>query len=120
MKTVVAVLAAVLLALLPGASAQAGPDQREDTVVQEVAVLAETMHHYQDQGRKYPRTMNNKRAKRDLGHEMAPGTKIVKYQRLNGGRDYRICVVHRKGGWATWSTRTTDIRSSGKGRACRF
>ena len=33
---------------------------------------------------------------------------------------FAVEAEHRKGGWATWSTRTTDIKSSGKGRACRF
>ena len=118
--TAVSVLIALLLALVPGSPAQAGPGEREDQVVQEVARLAERMPYYRDQGRPYPRTMDNQRAKRDLGHEMSRGTRIVKYQRLHRGRDYRLCVVHRKGGWATFSTVTRDIRSAGRGAACRF
>ena len=102
------------------AEAAAPAASRAWHALDEGAVLAETMHQYADGGRKYPRTMNNKRAERDLGVEVGRGMKIVKYKRLDRGRDYRLCVVHRKGGWATWSTRTTDIKSSGKGRACRF
>lgn len=116
----VSVLVGLLLALLPVSSAQAGRGEREDDLVTQAAVLAESMHHYVDEGRKYPRTMNNKRAKRDLGVEVERGMRIVKYQRLERGREYRLCVVHRKGGWATFSSRTRDLKSSGRGAACRF
>ena len=120
-KTVVAVLAlcALLLALLPAGTASAGPKSREDVVQREAAVLAELMAKYRDQG-PYPRTFNNKRAKKDLDYEVAEKARIVHYKRLNGGDDYRLCVVHKNGGWATFSSRTGDLKSSGRGAACRF
>lgn len=116
----VTVLLALALALLPGHPAQAAPRDREDDIVRQAAVLAETMHRYEDQGRRYPRTMNNRRAERDLGVEVERGMRIVKYQRLQRGREYRLCVVHRRGGWATFSSRTRDLRSAPRGAACRF
>lgn len=121
-KTAVTVTAllAVLLALLPGPAAQAGPRDREQDLVTQAAILAESMPSYSDQGRKYPRTMNNRKAKRDLDVEVERGMRIVKYQRLDRGREYRLCVVHRKGGWAAFSSRTLDLESGPRGRACRF
>lgn len=114
------IVAALVLALLPGPAAQAGPRERERDLVTQAAVLAETMHQYRDEGRRYPRTMDNRRAKRDLGVEVGRGMRIVKYKRLDRGREYRLCVVHRKGGWATFSSRTRDLESARRGAACRF
>jgi hypothetical protein len=112
------VVGVLLLALPP--SAQAGPREREDDLVTQAAILAETMPTYLDRGRKYPRTMDNRRAKRDLGVEVERGMRIVKYKRLARGREYRLCVVHRKGGWATFHSRTLDLKSAPRGAACRY
>lgn len=119
MKLIATTVLGLMLALLPG-PATADRGEREDDLVTQAAVLAETMQYYADQGRRYPHTMNNERAKRDLGVEVERGMRIVKYKRLERGREYRLCVVHRKGGWATFSSRTRDLKSSGRGAACRF
>lgn len=122
MKRTIAALAtscALAVTLVPGPAAYAGPRSREEVVVHEAAVLAELFAGYHD-ARALPAKLNNKRALRLVGYKLAKHTKIVRYQRTRGGRDYRLCVTHKRGGWATWDSHARDIKSAGRGAACRF
>ena len=120
-KTVVAlsVLCALLLAVLPAATASAGPQDREDVVQYDAAVLAELLGSYSE-SHPFPARLTNKIAKKRFDFEVNKKSTIVRYKRTHGGRDARLCVVHDNGGWATWNTRTRDLKSSGRGHACRF
>ncbi len=109
------VLVVALVALFP-TTAQAGPEKRKSEVRTAVAVLAEVMHH--EGG--YPKKLTRKKLTKKYHYTLAKKFRIAKYKRLKGGDHFRVCLRHKKGGWATWHSAKGKIRASGKGRACRF
>jgi hypothetical protein len=117
LKRTFSVTASLALAatVVTGAPAHAG-DSRKDYMTTQAAVVAEVVHH---QGGALPRKLTRRTIENRFGHELPGDVSIARYKRFDAD-DYRICLVHERGGWSTWNTRTRDIKASGRGRACRF
>lgn len=109
-------LALSLVVLMP-TTAQAGPKDRESEARTGVARLAEHTHHV---GAPYPKKLTRKKLRKKYYYDLSPKLTINKYKRLRGGEAFRVCLRHKGGGWATWHSAKGKIRSSGKGKACRF
>ncbi len=111
----VAVSLTLASAILAGAPAHAG-DSRKDYMTTQAAVMAEVVHN---QGGSLPRKLTRRIIEDRFGYELPGDVRIARYKRFDAD-DYRVCLTHERGGWSTWSTRTRDIKASGRGRACRF
>lgn len=116
-RTATAAIATLLLVLSSSAHAAAGPADRRDHVRTQTAVLAEVLHH---DGGTYPRKLTKKIVKHRYGYRLPKNVVIARYARLHEGRQYRVCLRHKKGGWATFASATGQLKSSGRGKACRF
>lgn len=111
---------ALLLALstTTAGPAQAATSGRRDAVMTQAAVIAEVVHHGASTGG-LPKKMTRKILRDRFGYALPTRFKIKKYKRLSP-TTYRICIVHKKGGWATWHSGKGKLRASGHGATCRF
>lgn len=116
--TITALLAASLLAVAaPAGSAHAAAADRRQAVLTQAAVVAEVVHHGRAGG--LPKRMSRATLADQFRYVLPKRFKIKKYKRLDA-QTYRICIVHKKGGWATWHSGKGKLRASGRGAACRF
>ncbi|WGX95637.1 hypothetical protein [Nocardioides sp. L-11A] len=118
-RGITTVTAALAIAIGLLAPAGAAPTQRGQGAASQAAVIAEVVAHGLDQGVQLPKRMTRAKLDKRFGYPLPQRFSIRRYARLDA-TTYRICIVKKSGGWATWHSGKGRIRSGSHGAACRF